>query len=154
MRHWEQYIGAVLANLVTVYTQALVIIAFTHFVYGVSWGPNLPLVLLIVFAHVLVAVGLGAMAVVLTRDIAKASSLLNALTILSTFIAGGYFKINLPGASSWIQYLSPNFLAQTALFNTIYAAPANETLGMLAAMAGIALAAFTISMVAERRALQ
>lgn len=151
VRPWEQYAGAVLANLVNVYLQALIIIAFTHFAFGVNWGPNLPLILLIVFVHVVLAVGLGAMAVMLTRDITRATGLLNILTVALTFLAGGYFEINLTRAFSWVQYLSPNFLAQTALFNTIYDGPANQTLGVLAAMVGIIVATFTVSMLAQRR---
>ena len=151
VRPWEQYAGAILANLVNVYLQSLVIIAFTHFVFGVNWGPNFPMILLIVFVHVVLTVGLGTMAVMLTRDISKASGLLNILTVALTLLAGGYFEVNLPRALGWAQYLSPNFLAQTALFNTIYDGPANQTFAVLAAMAGIILATFTVSMLAERR---
>lgn len=154
VRPWEQYAGTVLANLVTVYLQGLIIIAFTYLAFDVYWGPNLPLILLIVFVHVTLAVGLGTMAVMLTRDIARASGLLNILVVALTFLAGGYFEVNLPGSFQWGQYLSPNFLAQTALFNTIYGGPRNETLVMLAAMAGIILVTFTVSMLAQRRVVQ
>lgn len=151
IRPWEQYLGVTLANVFTVYCGALVIIAFTHFVYGVSWGTNIPMVLLTTFMHVFLAIGLGTMAISLTKDIVKASGLLNALTIISTFLAGGYFKVVLPSSFAWVQYLSPNYLVQTALFNTIYDGPARQTIAMLTAMAGIIIVSFVVSMLAERR---
>ena len=40
-RSFEQYFGLIMANIVTVY-QALVIIAFTHFAFKVSWGITCP----------------------------------------------------------------------------------------------------------------
>lgn len=154
IRPREQYIGAILGNVSTIFVSSMVIIAFTHFVYGVSWGDNLPLVLLITLMHVILTIGLGTMAIMVTRDENRASVLLNVLVVASTFLAGGYFKISLPPSIGWIQYISPNFLAQTALFNTIYDGPLSETMLMLAAMAGIIVLSFAVAMVAERRAVR
>ena len=80
------------ANVVTVFTQALIIIAFTRLAYGVSWGDNLPLVLLIVFVMAVLSAGLGAMAVMAAREESRAHSFLNVIIVVFTFIAGGYIK--------------------------------------------------------------
>lgn len=150
----EQYIGVIAANVVTVFTQALIIIAFTRLAYGVSWGDNLPLVLLIVFVMAVLSAGLGAMAVMAAREESRAHSFLNVIIVVFTFIAGGYIKISLPGALAHLQYLSPNYLAQTALFNTIYHGSSRQTVLMLAGMVVIIIATFTVAMLVERRAVQ
>ena len=55
-----------MANIVTV-NQALVIIAFTHFAFKVSWGITCPL--LIVFIMVVLSTGLGTMAVMVAKEV-------------------------------------------------------------------------------------
>ena len=154
VRPGEQYIGTTIGNVATIFVSSLVIIAFSHFAYGVNWGDNLFLILLITFLHVILAVGLGSMAIAVMRDEKRASVLINLLVIAWTFLAGGYFKITLPSAFSWIQYFSPSFLVQTALFNTIYGGPFSQTLLMLAAMIGIILLSGIIGIAAERRSGQ
>lgn len=154
IRPREQYIGLILANVATVYTQVLVIMAFTHFVYGVSWGENLGLILLITFILVNLAMGLGAMIIMVCKDVSRASGLLNVLIVGFTFIAGGYFKVTLPGALEYVQYLSPNYLAQTAIFNTIYGGPADQTALMIAGLLAFVAVTFAAAMLAERRAEQ
>jgi len=151
IRPLEQYIGLIMANVVTIYTQALIILAFTHFVFGVSWGDNLAMILFITFVMVVLAIGLGTMVVMVTREETRASSLLNVIIVIGTFVAGGYYKVSLPGAIGYIQYLSPNYLAQTAMFNTIYGGPANQTIIMLAGLISIVIVTFAVAMLAERR---
>jgi ABC-2 type transport system permease protein len=154
IRSFEQYFGLIMANIVTVYIQALVIIAFTHFAFKVSWGDNLPLVLLIVFIMVVLSTGLGTMAVMVAKEESRASSFLNVIVVAFTFISGGYFKVSLSGVLAHLQYLSPNYLAQTALFNTIYHGSNRQTMLMLAGMLAIIAVTFAISMLAERRVVQ
>lgn len=150
----QQYVGLVLANVLTVFGQVLIIIAFTRFAFKVNWGANLPLILLIAFVVVVLSIALGTMVIMVTREEMRAIGLLNPLIVVSTFLAGGYFKIDLPGVTSYIQYLSPNYLAQTAIFNTIYQGPARQTLITVAAMLLIIAVTFAIAMLAQRRAEQ
>lgn len=150
----EQYIGLILGNVVTVYTQVLVILAFTHYVYNVNWGDNLAMILLITFMMVVVSIGLGAMAVMVTRDESRFGGFLNIIIVAFTFIAGGYFKVSLPGSLRYVQYISPNYLAQTAIFNTIYDGPADQTMLMIIGLLGIIGLTFAVSMLAERRAVR
>ncbi len=151
IRTGELYTGVVLANVATIFTGSLVIMAFTHFFYGVNWGSNLPLVLLIAFLNALLTIGLGTMAMMLIQDENRVSAVLNIFVVASTFLAGGYFKISLPRSIGWVQYLSPNYLAQTAFFNTIYQGPKQQTLLILLAMAGIILVSYGAALAAGRR---
>ncbi len=154
VRAAQQYIGLVLANVLTVFGQVVVIMTFSGLVFQVNWGDNLPLVLLIAFLLVVLAIGLGTMMVMLVQDERRASSIINTITVISTFIAGGYFRVNIPGVAGLIQYLSPNYLAQTAIFNTVYSGPPQQTIIMIAAMLGAIIITFGIAMVAERRAIR
>ncbi len=154
MRAAEQYIGLVLASVVTVFGQVVVIITFSGLVFQVNWGDNLPLVLLIALLLVVLAIGLGTMLVMLVRDERRAASIINTITVISTFIAGGYFRVNIPGVAGFIQYLSPNYLAQTAIFNTVYSGPPQQTIIMMAALLGAIIITFGIAMAAERRAIR
>lgn len=150
----ELFGAQLLANIVTVFTQALVIIGFTRYVFGVNWGDDIGLIILIVFVAAALATSLGTMAVRVTGDITKATGLLNVIVVAGTFVSGGYFPVNFPGILSYVQYLSPNFLAQTAIFNTIYGGTTWETMAMMAAMVLIIAAAFAIAMAAERKSVQ
>lgn len=151
VRPSQQYIGSVLGNLLTIYLSSLVIVAATHFFFGVNWGPSLPLVMVIMFLGVVMSLGLGTMAMTVVKDENRAFAILNVLVIASTFLAGGYVKLSLPAHLGWVQYLSPSYLLQTALFNTIYAGPAEETVLVLLAASAIILITFTIAMRVERK---
>lgn len=151
VRPSQQYVGSVLGNLVTIYTSSLVIVALTHFFFGVNWGPRLPLVMGIIFLGVVLSLGLGTMAMTVAKDENRAFAILNVLVVASTFLAGGYVKLSLPAQFGWIQYLSPSYLLQTALFNTVYAGPAKETILVLLALTAIILITFTIAMKVERK---
>ena len=126
-------------------------IAFTRYAYGVNWGENLPLILLITFTLVLLSIGLGTMIAMVTRNEMLAGSILNGLIPVFTFIAGGYYRFSIPGKFfSALQHLSPNYLAQTAIFNTIYGGAAAHQ-ALLGAMGAIILGTFAVAMAAERR---
>ena len=150
----EHYIGLVSANIITVFAQAMIVVTFAKFVYNVNWGPNIPMVLLITFILVLVANGLGAMVIMLIRNETQASLILNVIIPVFAFIAGAYFKFPFQGnIMPVLQHLSPNYLAQTAIFNTIYGGPASQTGTILGGLILLAIGTFAVAMVAERRTI-
>ena len=154
VRGAEHYAGLVLANVVTVFLQLLLVLAITGLVYKVNWGDNLPLILLIAFSLVLLSISLGTMVAMVARNEMVAGGVLNIFIPVSTYIAGGYFKIASPGpVFNALQHLSPNNLAQTAIFNTIYGGPVTQTAFLLGLMVLFILVTFAIAMVAERRRL-
>jgi ABC-2 type transport system permease protein len=155
IRAAEHYIGLVSANIITVFIQSLIVVAFTKFVYGVNWGANLPMVLLIAFILVVVSIGLGAMIIMLIRNETHASVILNVIIPVFAFIAGAYFKFPIQGSiMPALQQFSPNYLAQTAIFNTIYDGPTSQTTLMLGGLVFLAIGTFAVAMVAERRAIR
>ncbi|MDW7671248.1 MAG: ATP-binding cassette domain-containing protein [Bacillota bacterium] len=81
-------------------------------------------------------IGLGTAIVMITRDEILAGNIVNILVPAMTFLAEGFFRIN-PPTGSWlgtVQYLSPNYLAQTAFFTTIYGRDTGTILTMTAAL--------------------
>ncbi|MCR3921407.1 MAG: ABC transporter permease [Firmicutes bacterium] len=151
VRAAEHYGGLVLGNVATVYFQGLILLAFTKYVYGVNWGDNLPLILIIMFVITCVSIGLGAMIVMVTKDSTLSSGILNVIIPVFTFVAGGYINLSFPGKLSWLQYISPNYLAQTAVFNTIYGGPTQQTMLTLGGLILFVISTFTVAMMAQRR---
>lgn len=153
VRNTELYFGLVLGNVVTICAQVLLLIAFTKYVYQVNWGNNLLMVFLITIVLIWTATGLGAMLVMITRNTSLTGNILNVTVPVLTFLAGGYFKISLPGALSALRYISPNYLAQTAIFNTIYGGDVQQTIMMIATLCVMAALMFIVTTMAQRRCL-
>lgn len=149
----EHYFGLVMANVSTVFVQALILLAFTHFVFGVNWGQNPGFVILVVFILVLVAIGLGTVVAMAVSEEVVAVNLVNGLIPAFTFIAGGYIKFPVPDGSflAVLQHISPNYLAQTAIFNTIYGGDSRQTVMMVLGLTAFVLFTFGAALLAERR---
>ncbi len=153
IRASELYAGLVMANVVTVFAQGLVVIAFSHFVFQVNWGNNIGQIVGILFLLVLLAIGLGTAIAMLVRDYILGSRIVDGLVPVFTFIAGGYIPLAIHSGSliSYVQYLSPNYLAQTAMFGTIYGGDSAKTSLMVLGLIIFIMASFVIALVSERR---
>lgn len=158
IKPYEQFIGITLGNVFTIMCQSLVLILFTKYVYKANWGGNIPAILLISFTLSVLSIALGMMLTVLIKDRNKASSLLSLIVPIMTFIAGGYARIQAGNtAFAKIMYISPNYLAQTALFNTIYGQPVTSntqllgTAGCIGVLWTITIIMFLIASVSGRR---
>lgn len=150
----QHYLGLVAANLMTVMFQGIIIVAFTWTVFGVNWGNNPSLILFLLLITATTAIGLGTAIVMITRDEILSGNIVNILVPAMTFLAGGFFRIN-PPPGSWmgtLQYLSPNYLAQTALFTAIYSGDTSTLLTMTGALGTLIIATFATALAAERRA--
>ena len=149
----QHYLGLVLASVTTMMLQAVIIIGFTRWVFRVNWGTNPLLVGLIVLLTGLFATGMGTALAMLIQEETLAGNILNVLVPVMTFMAGGFFRINIaPG--SWMaygQFLSPNYLAQTALFTTIYGGDQETLLVTLGIMGLLIVATFMAAILSERR---
>ena len=150
----QHYLGLVAANLVTVLLQGAIIITFTRMAFQVNWGNNLLLVFFLVLLTGTTAIGLGTAIVMVTREEVLAGNIVNILVPAMTFLAGGFFRMNLPQGSwlGYVQYLSPNYLAQTALFSTIYGGDSSTVFTMTAALGLLIIGTFATALTAERRA--
>ncbi len=153
IRRSHHYLGLVAANLVTVMLQGAIIITFTHVAFQVNWGNNLPLIFGLVFLTGTTAIGLGTAIVTITRDEILAGNMINILVPAMTFLSGGFFRFN-PPSGSWmaaLQYLSPNYLAQTALFTTIYGGEFSTIVVMAGGLGFLIVVTFAAALTAERR---
>ena len=152
LRGWELFLGKIISYVALVSVQGLIVVAFTKFIYGVNWGTNIGMVILITVLVSLFSIGLGIMVCMFTRDSMLSAKVLNILIPVMTFVAGGYVRIVRPGpAFRILQHLSPNYLAQTAYFNTVYGISRGETMLLLLVLAGLSLIVFALSIVAGRR---
>ncbi len=147
IKPYQQYIGKIIGFSLATFLQASFLILFTKFVYGVSWGNNYILLLLVVLTYSFLANTLGAMFIAITRDLKKAGSLVSISVIGFTFLAGGFVI----GNFGTLEKFSPSYYAKTAIFNIVYNGYNNITLKYVGIMWGIILAITIVSVMAARR---
>lgn len=117
----ELFIGKILGTILTIFCQGLLIILFTKFVYKANWGSSIVQIAFICLSLSVFSTAMGSAACILFKNEKTADSITSILTPIFTFLAGGYVPINSSNnVFASIRMLSPNFLAQTAIFNTIY----------------------------------
>ncbi len=116
IKRYQQYIGKMLGMCVATTLQGLLIVLLTGLVYGANWGSNYLALLGVIFSMSCASVALGAFLCMVTRNGARGQSLVSLLVIACTFLAGGFVKMDM-GA---LKFISPNYYAQTAMFNSIY----------------------------------
>lgn len=121
IRKYEIFFGKLIGCVFTSVIKAGIVIAFSKFVYGANYGNSWGMIAFIVFTTAVMACAFGMMMCMLVGNTAKASSIISLLVNVFTFIGGGYVAIIAADMNvSKTMHLSPNFYAQTALFNTIY----------------------------------
>jgi ABC-2 type transport system permease protein len=128
------------------------VIIFTKVFYNVNWGGNILFIIFVCFSLTLLAVGLGMMVSNLGKNPQATGALLTFGVNIMTFIAGGYFPASQMGPMlEKIGFISPNYLAQQAIFNTIYEGSAVQTTNAMLGIWIIAIIAFVIAGLTERR---
>lgn len=143
----NQYIGKLLGLCLASVIQGLFIVAFTGILYGANWGNNYPMILLIIFAMSCAATAIGALVCMITRNQARGSSIVSIIVIACTFLAGGFVKADM-GA---LKYISPNYYAQTSMFNTIYNGDMNVTYLYIGVLFIITVVAGVLAVFLSRR---
>jgi ABC-2 type transport system permease protein len=152
IKHSKIILGKLLGSIVTIFLQAMLIIIFTKVFFNVNWGGNILFIMFICFSLTLLSVGLGMMVSNLGKNPQATGALLNFGVNIMTFIAGGYFPASQMGPGiEKIGFISPNYLAQQAMFNTIYGGSAIQTTNVMLAIWIIAIVAFIIAGLTERR---
>ena len=152
IRYWEIVLGKLSGSVVTVFLQALLIIVFTKLAFHVNWGGNLLFIIFVCFSLTLLSVGLGIMVSNLGKNPQATGALLSLGVNIATFVAGGYFPTSqMSPAFEKLGFISPNFLAQQAMFNSIYSGSAAQTTKYMIAIWVIAGIAFVIAGLTERR---
>ncbi|MEF3354132.1 ABC transporter permease [Paenibacillus sp. GYB006] len=147
IKPFEQYLGKTIGLSLVTFLQGMVIILFTKYVYDVDWGNHFGVIVLIVFVFSLLTTTLGGLLTIIIKDSVKADTLANIVTLVSTFLIGGFIIIDF-GA---IAAISPSYYAKSAIFNVVY----NDELGSafvnIGQMLAITLLFAVISIVVSRR---
>lgn len=116
VKPFQQFLGKIVGVSLVQLFQGGILIAFTKYVYGVSWGENVPVLLGIVYSFCFLSTTFGGMLAMLCGDEQKASTMVTSLMLGFTFLAGGFVPADFGAA----RYLSLSAYAQTALTNLAY----------------------------------
>lgn len=147
LRPYQQYIGKLLGMCVASALQGVFIVLFTGLIYDANWGSNYLMLLAIIFSMACAATAIGALVCMLTKDAARGQSVVTLIVIVCTFLAGGFVKMDM-GA---FKYLSPNFYAQTAIFNSIYGGDMSVAYAYIGILWGFTAAASVLAVLLSRR---
>ncbi|MGV8146433.1 MAG: ABC transporter permease [Alkaliphilus sp.] len=146
------FTGVTLASFLIVFMQALVLVFFTRYVYGVNWGASIAVPILMVLLMTLLSSSIGMAAATLIPSANTTMILLNIAIPALTFIAGGYIPLgNTDGIFAKTQQISPNLHMQNALFNYIFEGDSEKLIRSVIALAGITILMFAITFIARRR---
>jgi ABC-2 type transport system permease protein len=158
IKSYEVFLGKLIGSIFVTFIKAIIVIAFSMLVYGANFGNNWGMIIFIVLTAAVMASALGMMICMVVGNTAKASTLINILINIFTFLAGGYAAIiGAPESVSKVMHLSPSFYAQTAMFNTIYPDGFKATVqfystqGYIMSMWCFSLVMFGIFYIVERR---
>ena len=153
IKAWEVNAGKITGSIITILMQVIILIAFTKYAYNVNWGGNIPFILLVCFSMAILSVGLGIMVYNIFGNPHGASAFLSTLVMILTFISGGYFPTDaLSPIFAKVSLLSPNYLAQRAIFNTVFSGAFSETLTYFGIIWAIIITTFIVAAWAGRRA--
>lgn len=147
IKRYQQYIGKMVGMVVATTVQGLFIVLLSGLVYGANWGNDYLALLFNIFSMSAASVTLGACLCMITRDGAKGQSMVSLLVIACTFLAGGFVKIDMGP----LKFISPNYYAQTAMFNSIYNGDTGIALQNIGILWLFVIGASAIAIVLSRR---
>lgn len=103
--------------------QTLMVFLFNKFVLKTEWGSNIPAILALLFAAVIMVISIGVASAYIFKESSTASSILNTTIPFLIFLGGGYVKLDLLGVSGWLEKisdLSPVKLLNKTILQIIY----------------------------------
>ncbi len=129
VKYSEIFIGKCLGIVFTLFWQFTVLILVSKYMYKANFGTNLWIIIFICFTLSVLATFLGMAVCTIVKNEKVAGAILNIAVPVATFVAGGYtpFPVEPNSIFEKIRYMSPNYLAQTAIFNNIYGGPSAQT---------------------------
>ncbi|MCX7695378.1 MAG: ABC transporter permease [Caloramator sp.] len=146
------FFGTLLGDFLWLFADSLIMLLITKFVYGVNWGNNYPLIILILILTCILSLSIGILVYMLVGNQRIGDAILQILVAYFTFISGGYVKLEVEGTLiEKLQYTSPSFLSQRAIFNTIYGGSFNETVQYISILSLLVLIMFAVSSLLGRR---
>ncbi|CAM3109335.1 ABC transporter permease [Paenibacillus sediminis] len=87
---FQIFAGKIVGLSIVAFAQVIVIITFTHFLYGVNWGNNPLLLGVICVLLVIASMTLAVMITLSVKSRTAANSIMQIVTIAMTFISGGF----------------------------------------------------------------
>lgn len=143
----EQYMGKIIGLSLMVFIEAVFIIFFTKFIYGVNWGNNYPLLFVIIMTYAVLANTLGALITIITRNPTISDVACISVIITFTFFAGGFFVMDF----GWFKYISLSYYANVAINALIYQESHNIIYTNLAILWAVTAVISVLSVVIARR---
>lgn len=146
VNRFSQFGGKILGSCILNFLQGLVLMVVATLGFGVTWGSHLLVILFAAFTFSILATTIGAMLCMLLKDANRASSFGALLVPVLTFISGGFTRLDF----DMLSYISPNYLAQTAIFNAMFNAGSLSTWSYIGIMWGIIALLGLVTLVAGR----
>lgn len=126
VRLWEFFLGEGIGVIFTLMWQVLVLLVVARYAFNVNFGNSLLVIVLTTFSLATMSTMLGMFACMVTKKGMIGLALLNILVPILTFLSGGFVKINFSGVLGKIASITPNYLAQNAIFKQIYGGATDE----------------------------
>ncbi|SHJ15779.1 ABC-2 type transport system permease protein [Clostridium cavendishii DSM 21758] len=123
---WEIFVGEGIGSLFTLMWQAIILLLVSRFAFNVNFGDSIFVLLLTVFSLAIMSTMLGILACMATKKGMSGLIFLNILVPILTFLGGGFVKVNFTGFLGTLSRLTPNYLAQNAIFKNIYGGSTSE----------------------------
>ncbi len=154
LKGYENFLGKTIAIVFTMSFQFIALILFSKYAYKANFGSHILFVIFVCFSLSILSTFLGVALCLIFKDKVVAGRILNIIVPIFTFISGGYFVVDGMFSSGLIKkllYISPNYLAQKAIFNNIYGGAAGETQVCILALWIMILVLLVVSVFAGRR---
>ena len=139
------------------FLQMTFVLLFAHFVYGSNLGSNLGIVFGTLFLMALFGQMLAGVLTLGLKNANAPQGIIGTLAIGLTFLAGGFYTSPFKGSIGHflVTYGTPNSLAQTAIFGSIYGGDTQVIFTCMGVLALISLTLLGLTIIfARRRILQ
>lgn len=144
---YEQFVGKIIGFSLATFIEAVLLIIFTSLAFGVYWGNNVFLLLLVALVFCFLCNILGMMLISITKDLKKAAPMFVPLVFVFTFLAGGFVATEFGG----MEKISPSYYAKTAILNIVNNGENSVTLRYTGIMLCITLVLTVVSIFFARR---
>lgn len=133
--------GDIIGTTIMGFMQSMVVVLFTHFVYGANWGSNWGVVLGTLFLMTLLGQMLAATLTLAMNNGNTAQSIISTLAMALSFISGAFYTSPIGGTAGRFlaTYGTPNSLAQTAIFGSIYGGSSHVIFLCMAMLAALSI---------------
>lgn len=146
LKDFENLIGKTIANIVVLFSQAILVLLFTKYVYHANWSGNMLLTLLTILIFVIITIGIGILLGALLKNEISAILVIFGMLMFFATIAGAFSPHFLETGStlSYLRYLSPNYYAKTIIFNNIYGGSIEEIQKSLICLISVTVMLYTL----------